>query len=62
MEEERPETGADVSKRLDGMKHLLCHGNREKALERLSDHGTEFDPSAQRRCRNWPKYRLLAKE
>ena len=35
--EERPETGADVSKRLDSVKHLLWHGNREEALERLSD-------------------------
>ena len=37
LEEERPETGADVSKRLDSVKHLLWHGNGEEALERLSD-------------------------
>ena len=32
---ERPETGADVSKRLESVKHLLWHGNAEEALERL---------------------------
>ena len=37
MQEERPETGADVSKRLDSVKHLLWHGSTEEALERLSD-------------------------
>lgn len=37
LEEERPETGADVSKRLDSVKHLLWHGNTEEALERLTD-------------------------
>jgi hypothetical protein len=37
LQEERPETGADVSKRLDSVKHLLWHGNTEEALERLSD-------------------------
>jgi len=37
LQEERPETGADVSKRLGSVKHLLWHGNTEEALERLSD-------------------------
>jgi hypothetical protein len=37
LQEERPDTGADVSKRLDSVKHLLWHGNTEEALERLSD-------------------------
>ena len=37
LQEERPETGADVSKRLDSVKHLLWHGNTEEALERLTD-------------------------
>ena len=37
LQEEQPQTGADVSKRLDGVKHLLWHGNAEEALERLSD-------------------------
>jgi hypothetical protein len=37
LQEERPETGADVSKRLDSVKHLLWHGSTEEALERLSD-------------------------
>ena len=34
---ERPETGADVSKRLESVKHLLWHGNAEEALERLGN-------------------------
>jgi hypothetical protein len=37
LQEERPETGADVSKRLKSVKHLLWHGNGEEALERLAD-------------------------
>jgi hypothetical protein len=37
LREERPETGADVSKRLNSVKHLLWHGNTEEALERVSD-------------------------
>src|SRR5260221_4142311 len=37
LQEERPETGADVSKRLESVKHLLWHGNTEEALERLGD-------------------------
>src|SRR6202047_5347393 len=37
LQEERPETGAEVSKRLESVKHLLCHGNTEEALERLGD-------------------------
>ena len=37
LQEERPETGAEVSKRLESVKHLLWHGNTEEALERLSD-------------------------
>jgi len=35
LQEERPETGADVSKRLNSVKHLLGHGNVEEALERM---------------------------
>ena len=35
LQEERPETGADVSKRLNSVKHLLWHGNVEEALERM---------------------------
>jgi hypothetical protein len=27
LQEERPETGAAISKRLESVKHLLCHGN-----------------------------------
>ena len=37
LQEERPETGVDVSKRLESVKHLLWHGNTEEALERLGD-------------------------
>jgi len=37
LQEERPETGTDISKRLDSVKHLLWHGNTEEALERLTD-------------------------
>ena len=37
LQEERPETGADVSKRLNSVKHLLWHGTTEEALERVSD-------------------------
>jgi hypothetical protein len=36
-QEERPETGAEVSKRLESLKHLLWHGNTEETLERLGD-------------------------
>ena len=37
LQEEQRETGADVSKRLESVKHLLWHGNAEEALERLRD-------------------------
>jgi hypothetical protein len=37
LQEEQPQTGTDVSKRLDSVKHLLGHGNAEEALERLGD-------------------------
>src|SRR6266403_1339324 len=37
LQEERPETGAEVSKQLESVKHLLWHGNTEEALERLGD-------------------------
>ncbi len=32
-----PRTGADISKRLESVKHLLWHGNTEEALERLAN-------------------------
>ena len=35
LQEERPETGADVWKRLNRVKHLLWHGNTEEALGRM---------------------------
>jgi hypothetical protein len=35
LQDERPETGANVTKRLESVKHLLWHGNSEEALERL---------------------------
>ena len=31
LREVRPETGAEVSKRLESVKHLLWHGNTEEA-------------------------------
>jgi hypothetical protein len=37
LKEDQPQTGADVSKRLESVKHLLWHGNTEEALERLGD-------------------------
>jgi hypothetical protein len=37
LQEERQETGADLSKQLQSVKHLLWHGNTEEALERLGD-------------------------
>ena len=37
LKEERPQTGTDVSKRLESVKHLLWHGNTEEALERLGN-------------------------
>ena len=33
LQEERPQTGGEVSKRLESVKHLLWHGNTEEALE-----------------------------
>lgn len=35
LQEERRQTGTDVSKQLESVKHLLWHGNTEEALERL---------------------------
>jgi hypothetical protein len=35
LKEERPQTGADVSKRLESVKHLLWHGNTYEVLDRL---------------------------
>ena len=37
LQDEQPQTGADVSKHLESIKHLLWHGNAEEALERLRD-------------------------
>ena len=37
IQEERPETGAVVSKQVESIKHLLWHGNVEEALERLAN-------------------------
>jgi hypothetical protein len=37
LQEERPETGADVSKQLESVKYLLWHGNTEEALERVAN-------------------------
>ena len=37
LREEQSQTGADISKRLESVKHLLRHGNAEETLERLGD-------------------------
>jgi len=37
LHEERPAMGAEVSKQLESVKHLLWHGNAEEGLERLGD-------------------------
>jgi hypothetical protein len=37
LQEERSPTGADVSKQLESVKHLLWHGNAQEALDRLAD-------------------------
>jgi hypothetical protein len=42
LQEERPETGTAVSKRLESVKHLLWHGNAEEALDRLADLSMEL--------------------
>ena len=46
--EDRPQTGADVSKRLESFKHLLWHGNTDEALEAYGGvrYRAEFDRSA----------------
>jgi hypothetical protein len=36
LQQERPETGADVAKQLESIKHLLWHGNTPEALERIT--------------------------
>jgi hypothetical protein len=35
LQEQQPQTSAEISKRLDSVKHLLWHGNVEEALERV---------------------------
>jgi hypothetical protein len=35
LQEQQLQTGTEISKRLDSVKHLLWHGNVEEALERL---------------------------
>ncbi len=37
LQEERPPTGATVSKQVESIKHLLWHGNVEEALQRLTN-------------------------
>jgi hypothetical protein len=37
LEEQRSEAGAEASKQLESIKHLLWHGNVEEVLERLND-------------------------
>jgi hypothetical protein len=42
LQEERSQTGDDVSKRLESVKRPLWHGNAEEALDRLSDLSMEL--------------------
>ena len=35
LQQEKPQTGADISKQLESVKHLLWHGNTEEVLERI---------------------------
>jgi hypothetical protein len=57
LQQERPETGAEASKRLESVKHLLWYGNTEEALERLGDllmdgiRGVDDQPSGQQTIR-----------
>ena len=37
LQDEQSQAGADVSKRLESVKHLLWHGNTDEVLERLQD-------------------------
>ena len=53
LQVERPETGADVSKRLESVKHLLWHGDAAEALERLGNLAMEL--SRFRRDRPQPR-------
>lgn len=52
LQQERPETGADVSKQVESVKHLPWHGNTAEALERLAilSMEPELDPGAFSRC------------
>ena len=43
LQQERPQTGADVSKQLESIKHYLWHGNTPEALERLTSLSIEMD-------------------
>ena len=42
LQEERSQTGADVSKELESVKHLLWHGNTQEALERMASLSMEL--------------------
>jgi hypothetical protein len=39
---ERSQTGADVAKELESVKHLLWHGNTQQALERMASLSMEL--------------------
>ena len=43
LQQERPQTGAEVSKQLESIKHYLWHGNTPEALERLTSLSIEMD-------------------
>jgi len=42
LQEERSQTGADVAKELESVKHLLWHGNTQEALERMASLSMEL--------------------
>jgi hypothetical protein len=43
LQAERPQFGQETSKQLESVKHLLWHGNTEKALERIGGLNIELD-------------------
>jgi hypothetical protein len=43
LQAEQPETGAEVSKQIQNIKHLLWHGNVDEALERLGNLFLDLD-------------------
>jgi hypothetical protein len=44
LQEQQLQTGTEISKRIDSLKHLLCHGNVEEALERVDSLVLDLSP------------------